>query len=120
MTQKKFGLWILWGVLLALTIAAGTLSYDSCFSPLALLRNSVKVGQPYADVRRSAEVFYEAHKSGHDAQLDFGPTKWHLEKGDIPEAESISLYYQGMFDDLQLQVLFDDSGRASEVIFIGD
>ena len=110
------------GILALLTAALVfyPLVHNHHIHPLGQLRDDISIGQPYTTVEGLFDDYLERYQSNEDLAFSKGKSDWHLFKGPMPEAEQLFLYDLSVFDDLQLQVLFDEAGRVQEINFVGD
>jgi hypothetical protein len=122
-SNKRFGVFLSSVAILALLLAALTLYpffHNNYIFPLGQLRQSISIGQPYDEVERMFDIYIEKHRDDTDLQFTKGETESHILKGKMPTTKQLFIYDLSMFDDVQLQVLFDQTDRVKEINFIGD
>jgi hypothetical protein len=90
-------------------------------SPLGRLAGEVHEGDDYATVRAKFVAYHESRRPGGDAQFADGAAACAASLVQArPTDRCLFLYDVTLFDDIQLLVRFDSSGRAVEKVFIGD
>ena len=100
---------------------AGPMIYNHYIFPLGKLHHKISIGEDYASVQGKFQEYVKKRKGGSkELQFSEGPTSLNIRTGPIAETEQLFLYDVSAFDDVQLQVLFDDMGHAKEINFIGD
>ena len=86
-------------------------AYNRHVFPLGRLYGSLRVGDPYPEVRAKFTAYYAHRRQSDDAQLadssDSGGRFLHL-------------YDLSLFDDVQVTARFDAQDRLATVDFIGD
>ena len=91
--------------------------YHHHLSPLARLKNSIEVGDPYASLEPR---FNQFHHTYADSTLSRDRTVHHLLKGPVPAAQQLFVYRDSALGEAYLQVLFDRDLRVSEVSYLID
>jgi hypothetical protein len=108
-------------VALVLGITLYPMLHNRYVFPLGRLYGSVSKGEPYEEVRTKFAEYYESKKDEGQVQFNEQVVETDLLRTkQIPPSRVLSLYDLSAFDDVQLQVLFDERGRVSEVLFVGD
>lgn len=119
MVKKTIAFLVICSVVVLFVIAYPHL-YNRYIFPLGKLYEDLGVGQPYGEVKEKFEAYYADHKHNGEIYMEQGVTNRDLMKGPIPETKYLFIYHASIFDDLQLQVLFDSNNKAKEINFIGD
>ena len=105
---------------LVVAIATFPIIYNHFVHPLGQLSQNISIGDHYEDVLAKFNDYVRRHKDDEDLRFSSGTTKHYIFAGPTPETRHLYLYHSSAFDDVQLQVLFDETGLVKEVVFIGD
>lgn len=107
-------------IILVLFMGALPWAYSYHLSPLARLRANIEIQDSYVDAEKLFVDFYEGRKADEVFEFAHGTTASHLMRGEMPLTKHLFLYHDSIFDNIQLQVLFDENDKVKEILFIGD
>lgn len=93
--------------LLIIAIVAWPFIYNYHLFSLARLKNSIEIGDEYALVSVKFEQYKKNHENGSDLQVSI-------------EVDQLFIYHVNSFDDCQLTVKFDASGKVVSIAYVGD
>jgi len=83
------------------------LIYNYHLFSLARLKNSIEVGDSYAEVETKFKDYQKDHLNNGELHVVIDKTK-------------LFIYHVNSFDDCQLTVLFSSEQRVKEITYIGD
>jgi hypothetical protein len=81
--------------------------YNHHIFSLARLKNSVEIGDDYSLIAKRFDEYDLAHKKNGDLQV-------------VIEESRLFIYHVSTFDDCQLTVSFDTSGKVKNIDYVGD
>jgi len=73
----------------------------------------------YREVYQKFEEYYQKHKL-EEVYFNKGQENIQIKECQTPTPYYLHLYHKNTFDDVQLQVWFDENGRVCRIWFIGD
>jgi len=113
------GVTLCFGLLLVSGI--GVLYYNHNLSPPARLKNQIKEGQSYQEVRDLFSKYQKKYKNDPDVSIAEGVTEdFDNRRLNISRGTYLHLYHWIFMDDLQLTIYFDKNDKVVHSEYVGD
>lgn len=109
------------GVVLLAGVVLYPFAHNRYVFPLGRLAGEIRRGDRCVEVERRFADYAARRRHAPELQLNrFTATKDLLRGDPVPPGRGLHLYDVSLFDDVQLSVRCDPSGRVAEMLFIGD